>query len=94
MADDDTSGWRPIDSAPKDEEILVHTGPWGPIIALYNSEFREWMSRMQVPVSIKEEGDLPTHWQPLPASPAPTDRPAEADGASEAADTPVRLVAG
>lgn len=64
-----TAAWQPIDGAPKDKEILVYTRPWGPIIASFSEEFGEWFSRMQVPVSIKEEEELPTHWQPLPDPP-------------------------
>lgn len=64
-----TAAWQPIDGAPKDKEILVYTRPWGPIIASFSEEFGEWFSRMQVPVSIKEEEELPTHWQPLPEPP-------------------------
>ncbi len=66
---DVASGWQPIESAPKDTELLVYTRPWGPIIAVHSDEFGEWLSRMQVPVSIREDNELPTHWQPLPAAP-------------------------
>lgn len=69
MSDDKAEGWKTIDSAPKDKEILIYTRPWGPIIAMLSEEFGEWLSRMQVPVSIKEENELPTHWQALPAPP-------------------------
>jgi hypothetical protein len=61
--------WQSIETAPADEEILVYTKPWGAIIALHSSEYSEWMSRMQVPVAIKGEEELPTHWQPLPQAP-------------------------
>ncbi len=64
------SAWQPIESAPKDQEILVYTRPWGAIIAVFSGEFGEWLSRMQVPVSIKEDDELPTHWQELPSPPA------------------------
>ena len=64
-----TGSWRAIGDAPKDQEILIYTRPWGPIIALHSSEFGEWLSRMQVPVAIRDEEELPTHWQPLPAPP-------------------------
>lgn len=70
MAMNAGDGWRPIETAPKDQEILVFTKPWGPIVASYSAEYGEWLSRMQVPVSIRDEEELPTHWQPLPAAPA------------------------
>ena len=69
MSDGEGSGWQPIESAPKDQEILVYTRTWGPIVALLSEEFGAWLSRMQVPVSIGEEDEKPTHWQPLPAPP-------------------------
>ena len=69
MNDSRVAGWQPIATAPKDVEILVFTRPWGPIIALLSEEFGAWLSRMQVPVSIREEDELPTHWQPLPSAP-------------------------
>lgn len=69
MTEPATSSWRTIESAPKDTEMLVFTKPWGVIIASYSAEFGNWLSRMQVPVSIREESELPTHWQPLPSPP-------------------------
>ncbi len=71
------ASWQPIDTVPKDQEVLVYTRPWGPIIAVLSEEFGQWLSRMQVPVSIKEDEELPTHWQQLPAAP---------DGVEPAAD--------
>lgn len=69
MSEQSGQSWEPIESAPKDEEIIVYTRPWGPIIALLSSEFEAWLSRMQVPVSIRDEADLPTHWRRLPDPP-------------------------
>lgn len=71
------SGWQPIDTAPSDEPILIYTQAWGPIIAVHSAEFGEWLSRMQVPVSIRDESEAPTHWHPLPEPPA--DAPRDAD---------------
>jgi hypothetical protein len=71
MRQDLLSGWKPIDSAPKDEEILVYTQSWGPIVAVLSEEFGQWLSRMQVPVTITAE-EAPTHWQPLPSPPRDT----------------------
>lgn len=61
--------WQPIDTAPNDIEILVYTHQWGPIIARHSEEHGEWMSRMQVPVSLSSGEDFPTHWQALPEPP-------------------------
>lgn len=61
--------WQPIDTVPHDAPILVYTKPWGAIIATYSAEHGEWLSRMQVPVSIKHDEELPTHWRPLPEPP-------------------------
>ena len=69
MSEQPSPSWQAIETAPKDTEIMVYTRPWGPIVATYNEEFGEWLSRMQVPVSIREEEEMPTHWQPLPEPP-------------------------
>jgi hypothetical protein len=65
----ETKHWRSIDTAPADRDILIYVAAWGPLIARLNSEFREWTSRMQCPVSLAEEADRPTHWMPLPEPP-------------------------
>ena len=64
-----SSTWQPIDSAPNDVEILVYTKRWGTIIARHSGEHDEWLSRMQVPVSLGDDEDSPTHWHPLPDPP-------------------------
>ncbi|MFL5074712.1 MAG: DUF551 domain-containing protein [Microvirga sp.] len=65
----ETKHWQPIDTAPADRDILIYVAAWGPLIARLNSEFGEWTSRMQCPVSLAEEADRPTHWMPLPEPP-------------------------
>ncbi|HKG84966.1 MAG TPA: DUF551 domain-containing protein [Beijerinckiaceae bacterium] len=65
----ETKHWQSIDTAPADRDILIYVAAWGPLIARRNSEFGEWTSRMQCPVSLAEEADRPTHWMPLPEPP-------------------------
>ncbi len=61
--------WQSIQSAARDESVLVFTARWGPIIAELSSEYDEWLSRMQCPVALKEDDEQPTHWMPLPVAP-------------------------
>jgi hypothetical protein len=61
--------WRPIESAPKDQDILVFSQRWGSLIAEFSSEFGQWFPRMQCPVSLHGEADGLTHWMPLPVAP-------------------------
>ena len=77
--------WQPIDSAPSDVEILVYTRQWGAIIARHSEEHDEWLSRMQVPVSLSAGDDRPTHWQELPAPPTDAARDGEAPSKAPAA---------
>jgi hypothetical protein len=62
-------GWQTIESVPSDESVLVYTPRWGAIIAEHSSEYGEWLSRMQCPVSLKEDDEQPSHWMPLPLAP-------------------------
>lgn len=62
--------WQPIASAPHDENILVFSRRWGLMIAAFRPEFDAWFSRMQCPAALNDDdGDLITHWMPLPARP-------------------------
>ena len=64
------AGWRPIEAAPKDKEILLHVEVTvGPMLVVQGC----WFS-----VSQEDEGWIdtltgdvwtPTHWMPLPAPP-------------------------
>ena len=66
---EEVPGWQRIETAPPDERILVFTPRWGAIVAELSSEFGEWLSRMQCPVSLKGNDELPTHWMSLPRAP-------------------------
>ena len=61
--------WRPIDTAPRDQDILIYSLRWGALIAEYSSEFAQWFPRMQCPVSLHGDADALTHWMPLPVAP-------------------------
>lgn len=65
----DQDGWQTIETAPSDKEILIYSPPWGVIVASLSGEFGQWMSRMQMPVSLAGPEDAPTHWRPLPPPP-------------------------
>jgi hypothetical protein len=75
--------WQPIDTAPSETEILVYTRQWGAIIARHSEEHGEWLSRMQVPVSLTDESDTPTHWQALPEPPDGIERDEDGRGVDE-----------
>jgi Protein of unknown function (DUF551) len=62
--------WRPIESAPKDQDILVFSQRWGALIAEFSSEFGQWFPRMQCPVTLHGDTDAVTHWMPLPVAPS------------------------
>jgi Protein of unknown function (DUF551) len=61
--------WRPIETAPTDQNVMVFSRRWGALIAEYSSEFRQWFPRMQCPVSLRGEEHELTHWMPLPIAP-------------------------
>ncbi len=61
--------WRPIDTAPHDQNLLVFSLRWGVLIAEYSSEFRRWLPRMQCPVTLDARTDELSHWMPLPVVP-------------------------
>lgn len=69
MSPSEGSAWRPIDTAPADETIMIFSLRWGPIIAEFSSEFQEWLSRMQCPASLTGQESGLTHWRPLPQTP-------------------------
>ena len=91
MTNDPVTQWRPIATAPRDENILVFSRRWGVMIATFRSEFNAWFSRMQYPVSLNhEDSELISHWMPLPPAPHLSQRAAAARPAP-ATDLPPSL---
>jgi hypothetical protein len=86
MMTDFVPQWRPIATAPHDENILVFSARWGTMIATFRSDFNAWFSRMQCPAALNDEdSEMITHWMPLPPTPdlkqgVPISRPAPATG--------------
>ena len=70
MLNGDNLSWRPIASAPRDQNILVYSLRWGAMVASLSSEFGTWMPRMQCPATLNcEDMALITHWMPMPRVP-------------------------
>jgi len=61
-------GWQPIETAPKDTAVLIYNLRWQ--VGHFNTAENRWLGA-------ERSGDLeqfpPTHWQPLPAPPAPSE---------------------
>lgn len=65
----ESEGWRPIETAPKDERVILFSPCWG-TEAGYHSITRtrepSWFSASGAPYADTEQ---PTHWMPLPSPP-------------------------
>lgn len=72
-----TSGWQPIETAPRDGTHFLAYEPTGDMYrAAYHSHGYVMAFGGQPVVNPPE----PTHWMPVPASPAPDEAEAEARG--------------
>ena len=61
---DDSNGWMPIETAPKNHLPILVYGPYGRLVAFRDVTWAWW------PVPASEKLDYtPTHWQPLPNLP-------------------------
>jgi len=62
------AGWQPIETAPKDAEILVrHPALWPDLFrAAWHENYRGWYQRDRFGTLSRVE---PTHWMPLPQPP-------------------------
>ena len=63
------SEWRPIETAPVDQAVLLHSRRWGPITGMFSSEHSEWRSAGPGGAALAIDKDEITHWMPLPAEP-------------------------
>lgn len=62
--------WQPIETAPRDEYVLLHVPGEGPIVGRYVPDRNLWLSDLVEQLGI---GGEPTHWMPLPESPESED---------------------
>lgn len=79
----DRVGWQPIETAPRDETVLVAGGDATyPVTACWGGEFGEcWWVDGQEDVHV--EIGWPTHWMPLPSPPAASLRAIHARGCAD-----------
>lgn len=61
----DANGWVPIESAPKDERVLLWDGKWVAAGAYTDYDSIGWVMDHDEDLL----GSCPTHWHPLPAPP-------------------------
>ena len=63
--------WQPIETAPKDEWILIATPQHdaGMTTSMWDSEVEWWMIDDGKNPELWLRGDAPTHWKPLPQPP-------------------------
>lgn len=73
-------GWQPIETAPKDQTVLVYPPLWSGrtcSIARYNDDkyckkpAPYWHRDDDLGQKTRSRGVPPTHWMPIPASPTP-----------------------
>lgn len=60
------SNWQPIETAPREERILLWDGKWVSTGAFIEYESIGWLMDCY-----DTERPTPTHWQPLPSPPEP-----------------------
>lgn len=72
---DETSGWRPIETAPKDGTRILGCGPLhslrDPDRTYYIEVVHYWPGQKHWPIKWMEGHSEPTHWMPLPPAPVP-----------------------
>jgi hypothetical protein len=63
------SEWRPIETAPVDQAVLLHSKRWGPTVGVFSSERGMWRSPGPGEAALALDKDEITHWMPLPPEP-------------------------
>ena len=72
------TGWRPISTAPKDDWVLL-ARPKGPAVVgrwqshAWADKPRPFWAAYSASSITEERHNQPTHWQPLPELPKPTE---------------------
>ena len=69
------SEWRPIETAPVDQAVLLHSRPCGAIVGIFSSERGEWRSPGPGEPALAIDKDQITHWMPLPPEPEAASQP-------------------
>lgn len=75
LAEHEQSGWRPIESAPKDgSEVILLEGAdsYAGYFSHAPNYWNEigWYPSIDIAIEHSSHPDHPTHWQPLPKGPA------------------------
>ncbi len=71
MTNGESLQWRPISTAPRDQNVLVYSLRWGTIAAVFNAQSKTWRPSTRFPAELNgADAALITHWMPLPGVPA------------------------
>ena len=58
------NAWQPIETAPKDKNILVYDPGYGQLVVIWSEFYSLWIT-----VFGRKLTQTPTHWQELPEDP-------------------------
>ena len=58
------NAWQPIETAPKDKNILVYDPGYGQLVVIWSKFYSRWIT-----VFGRKLTQPPTHWQELPDEP-------------------------
>ena len=70
MTNGESLQWRPIATAPRDQDVLIYSLRWGAMIATFDTGREAWVPRMRQPEQLNgNDTALLTHWMPMPGTP-------------------------